>query len=71
MDRATLREHLNQARRHAALGKHHLARQEALVAELDRNGHDTTAAMGVLATMRRTQELHELDIERLLSELAK
>jgi len=71
MDRAILLEHLDQARRHAVLGKHHLARQEQLIAELDRDGHDTTAAMSVLETLRRTQELHELDIERLLGELAK
>ncbi|MGY4623256.1 hypothetical protein [Bradyrhizobium sp. USDA 4486] len=71
MDRAILLEHLNQARRHAAMGEHHLARQEQLIAELDRGGHDTMAAMSVLTTLRRTQELHERDIERLLGELAK
>ncbi|WP_342737428.1 hypothetical protein [Bradyrhizobium sp. B117] len=71
MDRAILVEHLNQARRHAAMGEHHLARQEQLIAELDQDGHDTAAAMSVLATLRRTQELHELDVKRLLGELAK
>ncbi|WFU69194.1 hypothetical protein [Bradyrhizobium sp. CB2312] len=46
-------------------------RQEQLIAELDQDGLDTTAAMSVLATLRRTQELHELDVKRLLGELAK
>jgi hypothetical protein len=71
MDRTTLQQHLAQAERHAAEGRRHLARQEALVAELDRDGHDTTEARKVLATLRATQTLHEEDVGRLLGELGK
>jgi hypothetical protein len=40
MDRATLLDHLAQAERHAVEGNRHLARQERLIAQLDRQGHD-------------------------------
>lgn len=53
------------------MGEHHFAPQERLIAELDRDGHDTTGAVSVLASLTRTQELHELDIERLLRDLAE
>ena len=59
-----LQQHLAMAERHVALGEHHLARQEALIAELDRDGHDT-------ATMRATQRLHRQERNRLLAELGR
>jgi hypothetical protein len=39
LDRATLFEHLAQAERQVARGEAHLARQEALVAALESDGH--------------------------------
>ncbi|MBB4381755.1 hypothetical protein [Bradyrhizobium sp. SBR1B] len=69
MDRAMLERHLGIAERHAAQGREHLDRQEQLIAELDRNGHDTAEAIRVLTTLRQTQTLHEQDVERLLNEL--
>ncbi|SFH81178.1 hypothetical protein [Bradyrhizobium sp. Gha] len=66
-----LQQHLAMAERHVALGEDHLARQEALVAELDRDGHDTADALAILATMRETQRLHLQDRDRLLAELAR
>jgi hypothetical protein len=71
MDRAMLQQHLAEAERHASAGLRHLSRQETLIAELDRDGHDTTEARKVLATLRTTQSLHEQDVERILGELAK
>jgi hypothetical protein len=47
----------------------HLARQEALIAELERDGHHTKLAKEPLATLRKTQFLHLEDRERLLEEL--
>ncbi|MDA9421513.1 MULTISPECIES: hypothetical protein [Bradyrhizobium] len=70
MDRTMLQQHLAMAERHVALGEHHLAKQEALIAELDRDGHDTADALKLLATMRATQRLHLQDRNRLLAELA-
>ncbi|MHC2256100.1 hypothetical protein ACVILK_005792 [Bradyrhizobium embrapense] len=71
MDRVILEQHLALAERHAAQGKQHVARQENLIAELDRDGHDTTEARKVLDTLRITQALHEQDVERILGELTK
>jgi hypothetical protein len=70
-DRTATLRHLAQAEHHAAEGKRHLARQEQLVAELDRDGLDTAGALNVLATLRETQTLHEQDVERLLAKLAE
>lgn len=71
MDPSVIREQLVMAQQRAAEGRHHIARQEALVASLDELGHDTTNARKVLATLRDTQILHEQDVERLLRELRK
>lgn len=46
----------------------HLARQEALIAELEQDGHDAEAARAILATFRQTQALHQQDHERLVQE---
>ncbi|WP_439370929.1 hypothetical protein [Bradyrhizobium sp. DASA03120] len=71
MDRTMLQEHLAMAERHVALGEKHLVKQEALIAELDRDGHDTLDALKLLATMRATQRLHLQHRDRLLSELGR
>ena len=69
IDRATLLEHLAQAERHVAQGEAHIGRQETLVAELEREGHETKDAFAILATLRETQAQHLLNLERLLKEL--
>ena len=69
LDRATLLEHLAQAERHVAQCEAHIGKQEALVVELDRDGHDTKNASALLATFRQTQAQHVLNVERLLKEL--
>jgi hypothetical protein len=43
MDREMLRQHLAQAERHMAEGERCIARQRELVAELARDGHDSSA----------------------------
>jgi hypothetical protein len=53
MDRQTLIEHLAQAERHASDGARQVAKQETSIAKLDRDGHDTTEALKMLATMSR------------------
>jgi hypothetical protein len=55
--------------RHIAQGDTHLVKQETLIVKLDRDGHDTTDALALLATMRATQALHLQDRERILAEL--
>jgi hypothetical protein len=69
MDRDDLIDHLAAVERHIALGRSHLARQEALIAELDRDGHDTTDAIAILATLRSSQGLLKGERERILREL--
>ena len=67
-DRDDLIDHLA-VERHIVLGRSHLARQEALIAELDRDGHDTTDAIAILATLRSSQGLLKGERERILREL--
>jgi hypothetical protein len=66
MDQNTLRQYLAQAERHIARSMVHLARQRALFAELDRDGHDTEEARAILKTLTEALALHERDRERLL-----
>jgi hypothetical protein len=40
--------------------------QEALVAELETEGHDAKDALAILDTCRETQTQHVLNVERLL-----
>jgi hypothetical protein len=47
-----------------------LRSRKPLIAELDRDGHDTTHAWAILATMRLTQALHLEDRRRILAKLA-
>jgi len=54
--------------RHVALGEGHLAKQEALIAGLERKGRDTDNARAFLTTMRETQALHLQHREQLLAE---
>lgn len=70
MNRAMLLQHLALAERHISQGETHLAKQEALISTLDRDGHDTTEAWALLTTMRATQALHLEDRDRILAELA-
>ncbi len=71
MKRALLLQHLAQAERHVAEGERHLVRQEELIAELDRDGHDTKDARAILQTLRTSQALHLQDRDRILRELAE
>ena len=65
MDQA-LQQHLAQTKRHIARGEVHLARQRALIAKLDRAGHDTEEARAILDSLMETQVLHQQDREFLL-----
>jgi hypothetical protein len=71
MDRAMLHKHLTIAERHVAEGVKLLAKQEALILELDRHHHDIGGAVAVLATMRVTKSLHIDDRDRILRELER
>ncbi|HEY9127672.1 MAG TPA: hypothetical protein VIM62_11130 [Acidobacteriaceae bacterium] len=69
MNPAELQQHLAQAERHAAEVKRLIARQEGLIANLAKGGHDTTDARKVMETLRDTQAIHDADVRRLLEAL--
>ncbi len=64
-----LRKHLTQAEKHVASGEQHVRRQRELVAELERDGHDTAVAKQLLAEFERLWEMHIADRDRIQREL--
>jgi hypothetical protein len=70
MDRTMLEQHLPQAEGHITLGKGHIARQHEIIAELERDGHDTTEAKRLLAIFEETK-MHLADRDRIRQELAR
>ena len=68
-ERAALLQQLIEGERGVAEGQAYLTRQEALVAQLDRDGHDTTEAKLLLATMRKAQSLDVQERDRISEEL--
>ena len=70
MDRSIQFRRLEEAERHVAEGAEHINKQEALVASLDRDGHDTTEANKLLANFRASSPAWE-HRNRILKELAE
>jgi hypothetical protein len=70
-DRETLLRDIASAGQHIAQSDAHISKQEALIAELDRDGHDTTVARALLDTMRDMRVLHLQHRGRILTELAR
>ena len=60
--------HLQQAERHVAEGEQHIARQRRLIADLERQGHDTALAVELLREFERTQASHIEDRNRIRAE---
>jgi hypothetical protein len=58
MDRDMALEHLVQTERVIAEAERLIDHQERVVAQLDRDGHDTEEALALLATFRRSQAEH-------------
>src|SRR3974390_1172780 len=58
MDREMELAHLAIAEKAVAQGEQHILKQEARVAELDRDGHDTVQALATLAIFRKNQAEH-------------
>lgn len=70
MDRARLLDHLAQVEQHVALGKEQIDNQYRIIAKLESDGHDTTAAVDLLKQFLEVQELHEQDRDWLVAKLA-
>ena len=58
-------QRLAEAERHLAQGAAHIEHQRRLIAELQREGNDTTRAEGLLKTFLEIQSMHERDRDRL------
>jgi hypothetical protein len=70
-DKSMILDHLELARRHVAEGEEHIVRQRAIVAGLERDGHDTFEAKASLAQFEELYRLHVADRDRLEKELAE
>ena len=70
MERSFEIGHLEQAERHVAEGEQHIARQRELIAELERDGHDTTTAIELLRTFEQSQAGHIADRDRIRAVLS-
>jgi CRP-like cAMP-binding protein len=64
-----LKRKLARAKQHSAKARDSVARQRALILDLEQNRRDTSMAEDVLRTMIETQHLHELSERKLIEEL--
>jgi hypothetical protein len=71
MDREMELGHLALAEKAVIEGERHIQHQEQVVAELDRDGHDTREALALLATFRRIQAEHVAHRDFLLRKLGQ
>ena len=71
MDQNLWRRHLLQAERAVLDGERHIARQRAIVDELERDGHDSTPARSLLETFVALQNEHIAHRNRLVEELSQ
>lgn len=69
-DRAIIEQHLAMAEGHVAKAGELVERQRSLVADLERDGHDTTEARRLLAEFQEIEAMHISDRDRLRRELA-
>ena len=69
MDDANKLQELAAAERHVALCEKNVANQRAVIAELERDGHDTTGAHEVLRGQEEMRRLYAKDRDRVLREL--
>ena len=70
-DRATALRHLELANRHVSQGRQRVDRQAALIAQLERDGHDTKQGKMLLEEMKITLALQIEDRDRILGELGQ
>ncbi|MGC2782701.1 MAG: hypothetical protein WA397_02465 [Roseiarcus sp.] len=70
-DRATALRHLELANKHVSQGRQRVDRQAALIARLERDGHDTKQGKMLLEEMKITLALQIEDRDRILGELGQ
>ena len=69
LDRALALQRLQQAEEYIVEGEHHISRQRRVIADLERDGHDTVLASELLETLEATLANHVALRERLVAEL--
>ena len=69
MDHAVWQEHLVEIERHIIKAEKRVARQREIVAELERDGHRTTAARSRLAAFERLLSMYLSDRQWVREEL--
>jgi hypothetical protein len=71
MDRITILNRLAQVRRHVAEADRHIARQRDVIAQRERDGHDTSAAKKLLDRFEELYRMHVDGRDRLEKELVE
>ena len=71
MDRETELAHFAHAEKVVIEGERHIQHQEQVIAELDRDGHDTGGARALLAMFWRIQAQHVAHRDFLLRKLGE
>jgi hypothetical protein len=71
MDRHMILEHLAQARRHVAEAERHVAHQREIIAEKERDGHDTAGSKQLLKEFEQFYTMHVAERDRLEKELVE
>ena len=69
MNRAMLLEHLATALRNVSDGERHIAQQHQIIASLECDGLDHSAAKAVLLQFEELQDMHIAERDRLKTEL--
>jgi hypothetical protein len=64
-----LKRRLIQSERHIAENKAHLARQREIIAQLERDGHDSTLSREFLGILEYAQQMYRSHRERIVEAL--
>jgi hypothetical protein len=71
MDRKTLAEDLERAEQYVSLGESRLRSQQRVIAELERDGHDSKMAHTLYRTFEELQATHIASRDRLAGALSQ
>jgi hypothetical protein len=69
LDPDILKQHLAQTEEHIQLGHLHIAHQRELIAELERDHHDSTSAKSLLDLFEQLRTTHEAIRDRLVRDI--
>lgn len=64
-----LKRHLTQSDRHIATNKAHVARQREIIAQLERDGYDSTLSREFLCVLEYAQQMYRGNRDRIVQAL--